>query len=398
MLSSYFWNGILVFASASFYLWPSQTSTSAFSLRNTPTASSIHRHRQKQKPSNRLLSSVLIPDVDETIDLVYTPLFSFAQNETITKFDRIDDVIMGGVSSSTLVDVPQEPYAKWFGVCRTTGGGFCGIRTLPFAEPLNLTENNAQGFYLTCRLVSDNEPERRAWKMSTRIKPDRGKQLYQARFEFSQTNSQQWSTVTVPLESFRLVRGPRAVPDSPPLNVSGGIYQIGMTMSKFDIGENVTEVENFREGPFELQIKEIGVYSISDSNATTTNPAVSLPKIFSKEEAKKQSSVVLKILRPVSKLFFTEKSQRRKVAMKLLTTQRNMTRAQAILFGLKSRAASSGWISSIAKLMAIVCADGLRSLGVVVLRIFLLYPIRILRKIVKAAKSLRKNESGTSNG
>ena len=330
-----------------------------------------------------------------------TPIFSFHRNDTVALFDRIDDVIMGGTSTSTLLDVPDTPYAKWFGMCRTTGGGFCGIRTLPFAAPLNISTpasssaNNYDGFYLMCRLASDQEPQRRAWKMSTRIQPDRGEQLYQARFHFSQTSADQWSTVTIPFDRFRLVRGPRSLPDSPPLNVSAGIYQIGMTMSKFGIGQtnNVTEVENFRDGPFELQIKEIGVYrdynkNASQKDAEAADQSVNLPRIYSKEEAKKQSSLILKILRPISKLFFTEKSQRRKVAMTLLRTKRHMTRLQAILFGLKSRAASSGWISSLAKLFAILCVDSLRSVGLTTLRLVLLYPIRFIRKLVVTLKAI----------
>jgi hypothetical protein len=57
--------------------------------------------------------------------------------------------------------------------------GFCGFRTNPFVEPLIPCDDNG-GFYITCRLVSDNEPERRVWKMTTRTRPDRGELLYHA--------------------------------------------------------------------------------------------------------------------------------------------------------------------------------------------------------------------------
>ena len=330
------------------------------------------------------LSLPATPTEQSELTYQYSPIFSFDSADTVSKFDRIDDVIMGGVSTSTLMDIPTEPYAKWFGMCRTTGGGFCGIRTLPFAEPLNVS--GADGFYLTCRLRSDNEPERRAWKMSTRIKPDRGEQLYQARFSFNQTDQDQWSSITIPFDSFCLVRGPRAVPDSPPFNVTGGVYQIGMTMSKFDIGQNVTEVKNFRDGPFELQIKEIGVYRKQKSSSALKS--VNLPKIYTKEEAKQSSPLLLKALRPISKVFFTEQSQRRKVAMEMLRKKRNMTRVQAILFGLKSRATSSGWFLAITKSLSILSVDVLRSIGTVLLRLFLFYPIRLAQKLLKMIKSL----------
>jgi Complex I intermediate-associated protein 30 (CIA30) len=163
-------------------------------------------------------------------DSLFYPIFSFADSpsEMVEKFDRIDDVIMGGISSSVLMPVdddatgPGHSYAKWFGNIRVDGGGFCGIRTLPFVDALNVTTKLgstadaavaavAGGFYVTCRLASDNEPERRVWKMSTRVRPDRGEQLYQARFHLPRKDinqSSSWDVIQVPFDDFKLVRGP----------------------------------------------------------------------------------------------------------------------------------------------------------------------------------------------
>lgn len=178
--------------------------------------------------------------------------------------------------------------------------GFCGFRTNPFAEPLMV--GSADGFYVMCRLTSDNEPERRVWKMTTRTKPDRGELLYQAPFDFTSTSSN-WTTVKVPFASFKYVRGPRMIPDGPPLNTTAGLYQIGMTMSKFVFGVNTTEISNFRDGFFELQLKEIGLYKEREDSTIGT---VVTPKVYSKLEAKKQRSLILKVLIPVSKIFFSE--------------------------------------------------------------------------------------------
>lgn len=52
------------------------------------------------------------------------PVFDFsdsARNET-DRFERIDDVIMGGISSSTLRQVDGEQFARWSGICREDGG------------------------------------------------------------------------------------------------------------------------------------------------------------------------------------------------------------------------------------------------------------------------------------
>ena len=57
--------------------------------------------------------------------LSYEPVFDFSNpdvNDTTSKFERIDDVIMGGVSSSALKQLPNELFARWSGICRIDGG------------------------------------------------------------------------------------------------------------------------------------------------------------------------------------------------------------------------------------------------------------------------------------
>jgi hypothetical protein len=174
------------------------------------------------------------------------------------------------------------------------------MRTRPFQEPLAV--GDADGLYLVCRLASDDEPERRVFKMTTRVESTRGEVLYQAMFSFA-SNGEEWASVKVPFESFRLVRGPRMIPDGPPLNVTGGLYQVGMTLSKFVLGQNTTELENFRPGFFEMQLKEIGLYN---EKAATAMGTLASPQVMSEEEVKRRRSLLLKILLPLSKLFFSE--------------------------------------------------------------------------------------------
>jgi hypothetical protein len=81
-------------------------------------------------------------------------------------------------------------------------------------------------------------------------------------------------------------------------------------------------------------------------------------------------------------------SQRRKQAMKLLQTKRGLSRFAAILFGLRYRAASFGWLPSIAKGLSIVAADTTRTILKLVLKVGLLYPIRLLRKSVSLVGSV----------
>ena len=54
----------------------------------------------------------------------FQPIFDFTDEtaDAVNKFERIDDAIMGGISTSALRQQAGEPFARWSGVCRTDGG------------------------------------------------------------------------------------------------------------------------------------------------------------------------------------------------------------------------------------------------------------------------------------
>jgi Complex I intermediate-associated protein 30 (CIA30) len=180
--------------------------------------------------------------------------------------------------------------------------GFCGTRTLPFEKPIQVGQQ-AEGIYLEYRFTSDEEPERRVWKVTTRSESSRGEQLYQAMFQIqaATTDKGEWNRAEIPFSTFQQVRGPRLVEGGPALNVSNGLYQIGLSLSKFVISKNVSEIQNFRPGFFELQIKEIGIYS------GTKDGNIAVPATLSKNEIAKKKPLLLKLLLPISTLVFNEK-------------------------------------------------------------------------------------------
>merc|ERR1719253_286972 len=167
-----------------------------------------------------------------------------------------------------------------------------------------------------------------------------------------------WARVTVPFDEFKLVRGPRLVPDGPPLDVLGGIYQIGMTLSKFQMAQNTTELEDFRPGFFDMHIRRIGFYGDDEEEDTSTGAAASVekklasssnddvvvvvPDTLTKKEAEKKRPLVLKMILPIAKVFFSERANRRRSAMRILREERNMSRSRAIMFGFRSRKESMG--------------------------------------------------------
>jgi hypothetical protein len=54
--------------------------------------------------------------------MTYLPIFDFADETTVNRFERIDDAIMGGISLSSLKQSPNESFARWSGICRLDGG------------------------------------------------------------------------------------------------------------------------------------------------------------------------------------------------------------------------------------------------------------------------------------
>ena len=125
-------------------------------------------------------------------------------SETVDAWERIDDVIMGGVSSSRLVADSDEPCVLFEGTLREEGGGFCGQRLKLLSTPLDLSQQ--EGLYIDCE--ADADAERRVWKLAARTRLDRGEVVYQAAIEPKPLERQR---LTVPCENFRLVRGPRLV-------------------------------------------------------------------------------------------------------------------------------------------------------------------------------------------
>lgn len=350
-------------------------------------------------------SSSILPEIDNANTLPgarFTSIFDFSNPKTVDSFERIDDAIMGGISTSSIRHIPavgtasnSSSYASWSGICRVDGGGFCGTRTLPFQEPLRVN-SDAQGFFIDCQLVSDNEPSRRVWKMSTRTDQSRGEQLYQAEFKMPE-GAEEWSRILIPFSDFQMVRGARFVPNAEVMNVSAqGIFQIGLTLSKFRSAQNMTVIDNFRPGFFEVQIKNIGVFSYApeEGGAQLVSPLVSTldpPKTLSKHEVDQNRPLLVKILLPLSKLFFSEQANRRRSAMKILRTQRGMSRPKAILFGIGVRSKKSGLILAMMQAFTILAMDTFRSITGVLLKYGLFSPLKLVAKWKNTKKATTPN-------
>ena len=298
------------------------------------------------------------------------PLYDFSNTATVDAWERIDDVIMGGVSSSRLV--PESSSTLFEGRLRSEGGGFCGQRMKLLAEPIDLS--SADGIYVDCEVLDVGAaPSKRVWKMAIRTRQDRGEVVYQQAFN----PSKQRQAVKLPYDKFRLVRGPRLVPGIPPLDAASTneTYQISLVVSKFEVSETGQALDGFEEGLFAMRLHGIGTYAgTASSAAAKTKPPASMPRALTKEEQEKAAPPVIKLLRPLLGLLFGEETRRRRAATKLVEA-RGTSKWQRVKLGFAWRGANRGKPLVAARTTA---ALGLRSATGLALSL----PIRLLFKLI----------------
>ena len=268
--------------------------------------------------------------------------------------------------------------------------------------------------------------DRRIWKMSLRTKADRGEVIYSCelpalprRFSALSSSSEledamakergksaSHDYVFVPFEDFRLVRGPRLVPDAPPVDPSS-VFQISLTCTKFSIAENTTTLPDFKPGLFRLEISELGVFDrFSDAAGAAgasnffapTKAAASalpLPATEDDEERKKQRPLPLKLLGPVASFVFNEKDRRRALAYQKLTNSGKVARRFAALrFGWRLKKARSSAPAALAAIAAETARDGARFALTLPLRLAFKVVFGSIRTVTKARAAWAARRSG----
>ena len=372
-----------------------------------PTASIVTALALHAVPTPRLPAVVLSATAT-------APLFDFtgpAAESSLEAWERIDDVIMGGVSSSRLVALPRRllpatsseyparlrkavPGSGFEGRIREDGGGFCGTRMRLLAEPIDLSAS--EGLYLDCEIPADAlesmpDPSKRVWKMAIRTKQDRGEVVYQQTFT---PPSRGRKVIKLPFDGFRLVRGPRLVPGAPPLSAAQAnqTYQISIVVSKFTVSDSGAALPDFVEGPFALHLFSVGTYGAGAAAAIApaTPAASALPKPLTKEEQNAAAPLAVKLLRPLLSVLFGETTRRRRAATKLLQV-RGSTRLARAKLGWAWRSASGGALAGLRRTSAVALQDGAAAA--------LALPIRLLFKLVGlVAKALKLAKRATGGG
>jgi len=289
------------------------------------------------------------------------------------------------------------------------------VRTKPLRHPIAVPSGDGAGLYLDVTLSSDDEPSRRVWKVTLRTDPrSRGELLYQSAFRMPPTSSSETFAaddddscsgrsssrrVFVPFDSFRLVRGPRVVSDEEEdgvtLDVSNGLTQVGLSLSKFVMGETMTVLEDFRAGYFDVRVERIGFYTEGGgSGGGETTPGDSgivgageVPRV----DDAATTPLLLTVLKPLAALVFSEKRSRRAQALKVLTRERGMSRVAATLFMARVRSKGVGLVMALSQMARVIAGD---AVGFALRKLFtvcVFYPLLILSRSFKFVASKVKS-------
>lgn len=161
-------------------------------------------------------------------------LFDFTDPETVRLFRSINDGVMGGVSTGSLVAREGEGAVFRGIVSFDNNGGFASVRSVPGEFRLA----GHQGF--TLRVKGDGKTYKILLKTSAALD---GVQ-YQARF---QPPPAVWKWLSIPFSSFVPAFRGRVLTDGDPLDPAR-VVTVGLMIS------------DRQEGPFSLTLSSVSVY------------------------------------------------------------------------------------------------------------------------------------------
>lgn len=174
-------------------------------------------------------------------------LFDFSQATSIDQmWGALDDVVMGGVSSSSLQQ--QDDVAVFTGYVSTANsGGFASVRSRNFEPPLDLSS------YLGFALRVQGDGQR--YKFLIRDEDGWDSVAYAYSFD---TTVDQWITIQIPFTQMIPVVRAKTVNHAQPLN-SGRIRSLQLMLSKFEYDGALNP--HFQAGEFCLRMHTISVAS-----------------------------------------------------------------------------------------------------------------------------------------
>jgi uncharacterized protein YbjT (DUF2867 family) len=176
----------------------------------------------------------------------------------------VDDVVMGGVSESSIRLIDNA--VLFSGIVSTANsGGFASVRTRNFDSPLNLA--GYEGIEL--RVKGDGK----RYKFILRAEAKWDGLAYCYSFDTEKDN---WINVRIPFDALIPVFRAKTLKDNPPFD-SSHVYALQLMLSKFEYDGGLNP--NFEPGGFALQVETIKAYGdttkpqfIMISSAGVTRP------------------------------------------------------------------------------------------------------------------------------
>lgn len=175
-----------------------------------------------------------------------------ATREGFGRWGELDDVVMGGASSSQLVMQTGAgegggTAAVFKGVITTANnGGFTSVRTKNYDPPLDW------GTYEGLELRLRGNGLR--YKVTLRTNETWDGVGYNVSFD---TTDGEWQTIRLPFSTFKPVFRAKSEPTAPPLDPSR-VYSVQIMLSKFEYDGDLNP--SFREGSFEVPFQYIKAY------------------------------------------------------------------------------------------------------------------------------------------
>eukprot|EP00877_Chromochloris_zofingiensis_P004047 jgi/Chrzof1/13643/Cz08g05160.t1 len=173
-------------------------------------------------------------------------------SSALANWGALDDVVMGGVSSSSIVRMAGEgeqggPAAVFRGIVSTNNsGGFTSVRCKNFNPLLNL------GPYEGIQLRVRGDGLR--YKLIIRTDTSWDGIGYSKSFD---TKAGEWQTIRLPFDDFTPVFRAKVVRDAPKFNTSQ-VASVQLMLSKFEYDGALNPA--FKAGVFELPIAEMKAY------------------------------------------------------------------------------------------------------------------------------------------
>lgn len=191
--------------------------------------------------------------VKNTVDwsVITQSVFDFdAADSDLSLWGALDDVVMGGVSQGGFFLRTSElagTVAVFAGeVSTNNSGGFSSIRTQNFEPPHDLSGWSG----IKLRVKGDGQ----RYKFIARNSDGWDSPAYIYSFD---TVANTWCDIQIPFEAMVPTFRARSMPDAPPFNPAK-VFSLQLMLSKFEYDRQLNP--KFKAGPFELAVKNIGVY------------------------------------------------------------------------------------------------------------------------------------------